>query len=211
MSYEEEWQEIQRNRRQSAKKWLRYLPRRSTLAKYKIFKLFGEGFLKRRYLWSFDYKHVKPAFYAGWILTLLPVMGAQIFLGSVLAVLLRANIMILVALQMISNPLTVGVLWSFEYHVGKQCFKVLEKYNLREFKQTSNTVFEPNNKHPIEEGLRKGIKVTIAIVLGAIVLGYICALISCLIYKYFYDRTLPTYQHFLQKKQDMLKQTETKK
>ncbi|MDR2396896.1 MAG: DUF2062 domain-containing protein [Puniceicoccales bacterium] len=196
--HEQEWQAIRQNRLNRAKKWLRYLPKRSTFARYKFLRWFGDGLLKRRYLWSFKYEAVRPALYAGWILTLLPVMGAQTLIASILAVIFRANIMILVALQMISNPLTVGLLWPFEYKVGEKFLKLLDGSNQLGLNVTAREILGHGSI-----GYKGAcfLKITLAIVIGAIILGYICGAISCYLYKYFTQRNAITYQQFLLSKE----------
>ena len=59
-----------------------------------------------------------PAIYAGCILSLLPLLGTQILLGFILAFILRCNLVVMIGLQMISNPLTVGPIWFANYIVG---------------------------------------------------------------------------------------------
>ncbi len=109
-----------KHRRIRRVKWLlRPLPRRTNVHRYPVLKWFAETARKRSFLWSFRVKYVVRAFYAGWVLTLLPVYGLQILIGVMLALALRANMMILVGLQLISNPLTVAPIWYFNYRVGE--------------------------------------------------------------------------------------------
>ena len=61
--YEKEWNDVKNKRFQLAKKWFKYLPRRSAFQKYRFFRWFGDKLFKRKYLWSFKYEAVKPAFY----------------------------------------------------------------------------------------------------------------------------------------------------
>jgi uncharacterized protein (DUF2062 family) len=200
--HEQDWQTLRQNRRKQVKKWLRYLPRRSTFARYKFLRWFGDSLLKRRYLWSFKYEAVKPAFYAGWVLTLLPVMGAQTLIASILAIIFKANIMILVALQMISNPLTVGILWPFEYKVGEKFLKFLDASNQFGLNVTAREILGHGSI-----GYKGAcfLKITLAIVIGAIILGYICGVISCYLYKYFTQRNAITYQQFMASREEVAK------
>ncbi|MDR2769415.1 MAG: DUF2062 domain-containing protein [Puniceicoccales bacterium] len=203
--YEQEWQAFREKRRKLTRKWLSCLPRRSTFARYKLLRWFGDSLLKRRHLWSFKYEAVRPALYAGWILTLLPVMGAQTLIASVLAIIFRANIMILVALQMISNPLTVGILWPFEYKVGEKFLKLLDSSNQLGLNVTAREILGHGSIG------HKGacfLKITLAIVIGAIILGYICGAISCYLYKYFTQRNAMTYQQFMASKEEASKNQE---
>lgn len=100
------------------KRWLRPLPRKANIHRYPVLKWFASTARKRAYLWSFRAQEVVPALYAGWILTLMPFYGAQIALGFLLALVFRANLMVLIGLQFFSNPLTVGPIYWFCYTVG---------------------------------------------------------------------------------------------
>ncbi len=197
--YKQEWQEIQRNRFRTMKKFLRFLPRRSTLMHSRLLKNFSEGLLKRRFLWSFAYDSMKPALYVGWILTLLPVMGLQIALASLCALVFRANIMVLVALQMISNPFTIGILWPIEYKVGKLFIGFLDKSNQWGL---NHIAFSTQGLWSSKSILI--LKITVAICIGAVCLGSILGFISCCIYKYFARSYVSSYEQFVLAKQKSL-------
>lgn len=111
---ETKWRRIRR-----VKKWLRPLPRRATIHRYPILKFFADSARKRIYLWSFRVEHVVPAIYAGCILTLMPLYGFQIVGALLLALWLRANLPILVGLQVVSNPITVFPIWFSAYQIGR--------------------------------------------------------------------------------------------
>ncbi|MFT5836532.1 MAG: hypothetical protein ACI9ZV_000025 [Candidatus Azotimanducaceae bacterium] len=111
---ETKWRRIRR-----VKKWLRPLPRRTNIHRYPILKFFAEAARKRSYIWSFRVENAVPAIYAGSILTLLPIYGIQIPTALLLALLLRANLPILVGLQVVSNPLTALPLWLADYQIGR--------------------------------------------------------------------------------------------
>jgi uncharacterized protein (DUF2062 family) len=108
------WRRIRR-----VKKWLRPLPRRTNIHRYPILKFFGESTRKRVYIWSFRVENAVPAIYAGSILTLMPIYGIQVPLAFLLALLLRANLPILVGLQIVSNPLTVLPIWYAAFQTGR--------------------------------------------------------------------------------------------
>ena len=199
--HQKEWREFKVRRFRLLKKFLRYLPSRSTLRKNFIFKRWGRVLLdKYPKLWSFAYEPMKAAYYAGWILTFLPVMGIQIPLAILLALIFKGNVMVLIALQMISNPLTVGFLWTFEYHLGKFVLSFLPVKN-QILVQTS-----------VVETLGQGgkgvafIKATLAICLGGIICGIICGKISCCIHKYVLRHMMLSYEQFVEKKKKKLKQ-----
>ncbi len=100
------------------KKWLRPLPRRATIHRYPVLKWFTETARKRSFLWSFRKSEVISAIYSGCILALLPLYGFQIGLAFAAALIFRANLMILVALQFISNPFTVPFIYLASYKTG---------------------------------------------------------------------------------------------
>ncbi len=97
---------------------LRYAPRRARFHHYPFIGRFADVARKRAYLWSFRKEHVRPALYAGSIIALLPIMGIQVPTAFCMALLLRANVMVLVGLQFITNPLTAIPLYFLTYEVG---------------------------------------------------------------------------------------------
>jgi hypothetical protein len=118
--HETKWRRIRR-----VKKWLRPLPRRTNIHRYPILKFFAEATRKRIYIWSFRVENAVPAIYAGSILTLLPLYGIQVPLAFLLALLLRANLPILVGLQLVSNPITALPLWLADYEIGRNILSVV--------------------------------------------------------------------------------------
>lgn len=196
---QQEWAQIRRKRFRLLKKILRYLPSRSTIRKNRFIGKWGRQFLdKYPELWSFAYRPMRSAYYAGWILTFMPVMGLQITIAIILAILLRANVMVLVALQMLSNPFTIGPLWTFEYHIGKFILSFLphEQRTLME-----NTLAETVQKSFTENSF---FKATLAICLGGLILGILLGKLSCIIHQYILKRTAITYEQFVQQKIDAL-------
>lgn len=109
----ERWARIRR-----VKQMLKYMPRRAVMHKYPIVGRFAEMARKRAYLWSMKPEAMRPAFYAGSILSLLPVMGAQIPLALLLSFLLRANFMVLGGLQLITNPFTAAPIYFATHQLG---------------------------------------------------------------------------------------------
>lgn len=196
---QQEWAQIRRKRFRLLKKILRYLPSRSTIRRNRFIGKWGQQFLdKYPELWSFAYGPMRSAYYAGWILTFMPVMGLQITIAIILAILLRANVMVLVALQMLSNPFTIGPLWAFEYHIGKFILSFLphEQRTLME-----NTLAETVQKSFTENSF---FKATLAICLGGLILGILLGKLSCIIHQYILKRTAITYEQFVQQKIDAL-------
>lgn len=190
MEHQKEWAEWKQKRFHTLKKWLRYLPTRASLKRHFIFRKFGRFFLdKYPELWSFSYGPMKAAYYAGWILTFLPVMGIQIPLATLLAICFKGNIMVLIALQMISNPFTVGFLWTFEYHIGKFFLGFLPVQD-QLLQQTTLAIAHTGRGAAF-------VKATVAVCIGGIILGLICAKISCVIHKRIIKRASITYEQFV--------------
>ena len=99
---------------------LKFMPRRAVLHKYPMIGRFAEWTRKRAYLWSLKPEAMRPAFYAGSVLSLLPVMGVQLPLALLLAVLLRANYMVMGGLQFITNPFTAAPIYYATHQLGAQ-------------------------------------------------------------------------------------------
>lgn len=106
------------------KRLLRYMPRRAVMHKYPLVGRFAEAARKRAYLWSFRTESMRPAFYAGSILSLLPVMGVQLPLALILSLLLRANFMVLGGLQFLTNPLTAAPIYYATHQLGAKVIEV---------------------------------------------------------------------------------------
>jgi uncharacterized protein (DUF2062 family) len=101
-------------------KWLlRFTPRRASLHRYPLIGRFADFARKRSYLWSFRGEYVRPALYAGSITALLPIMGVQLPVAFILAVLLRANVMVLGGLQFITNPFTAVPIYYGTHQLGQ--------------------------------------------------------------------------------------------
>jgi len=114
-----DWVKERRRRIRLVKKWLKPLPRRSTVHRYPILKWFGASVQKRSYLWSFRSREMVIAIYLGMIVALMPLVGVQMLLVTVLSIfLIRANLPVLIGLQWISNPLTMGPIYYADYQIG---------------------------------------------------------------------------------------------
>ena len=100
------------------KQVLRFMPRRAMLHKYPLVGRFADAARQRAYLWSLKPESMRPALYAGSILSLLPVMGVQLPLALLLSLLLRANFMVLGGLQFITNPFTAAPIYYATHQLG---------------------------------------------------------------------------------------------
>ncbi|MFY2762645.1 DUF2062 domain-containing protein [Arenimonas sp. MALMAid1274] len=112
-------------RRKRLRRWLRPLPRRANVARYPVLKWFAEAARRRPYLWSFKRGPVMRTLYAGSVLALLPVQGLQVSLGLALAILLRGNLTLMVALQLVVNPLTMAPVYYVTYQLGRKVMTLL--------------------------------------------------------------------------------------
>ena len=100
------------------KRLLRPLPRRSNIHRYPFLKWFTKAARQRAYFWSFRSSEVVPTLYVGCILAFMPLYGAQFPLALAAAVILRSNLPIIIGLQLISNPLTIPVIYTTAYLLG---------------------------------------------------------------------------------------------
>lgn len=100
------------------KQMLRFMPRRAMMHKYPLVGRFAAMARKRAYLWSIKPKAIRPALYAGSILSLLPVMGIQLPLALILSLLLRSNFMVMGGLQFITNPFTAAPIYYATHELG---------------------------------------------------------------------------------------------
>lgn len=186
--HETKWRRIRR-----VKRWLRPLPRRATIHRYPILKFFAETARKRIYLWSFRVENAVPAIYAGAILTLLPIYGLQIAIAFLLALLLRANLPILVGLQVVSNPLTVIPIWFAAYQIGRHFLGVLgiEASPLaRAEVRTLLTNFMQGNWN---ENLDRLLSVFGVTSFGAIIMGTFFGMVGSIAYRIIASRTAASY------------------
>lgn len=96
---------------------LRRLPRRASVGRWPVLGRFADAAKARPWLWSFKNAHVVPALYIGAVSGLMPMPG-QVLLGFALALVLRANLPVLVALCFASNPLTMVPFFTACYVTG---------------------------------------------------------------------------------------------
>ena len=118
-----DWQSRRHARIRRVKQLLRWMPRRANVDRYPVLKWFAAAARKRPYLWSFKTSSCTPAFYFGSIITFLPLVGIQIPLAFLGALACRANLPITIALQAISNPLTVPFLYPMYFLLGRRVIR----------------------------------------------------------------------------------------
>lgn len=205
---EENIREKRFSRIRRVKKLLRPLPRRTNIHRYPVLSWFAGSARKKAFLWSFRKSAVVPAFYVGWVLTLVPLYGFQIVLAFLLALVFRANLMIMMALQMISNPVTVLPLWYLNYLVGNFLLNLVfgespvrfgaliseasdQDYN---FRQTFEFVIERTRESGSSVVSEIAGRLVGGTFLGGLIIGLVAGFISCWIYRVVLNRYVPSYQ-----------------
>ena len=102
---------------------LRYMPRRARFHTYPLIGRFASFARARSYLWSFRYENIRPSFYLGSILTLIPI-PAQLLISFFLCLGFRANFMVMGGLQFVSNPATSVPFLLGTYKLGSMVLNV---------------------------------------------------------------------------------------
>ena len=116
--------EIKFKRIRRLKRFMRPLPRRSNVHRYPILKWFSNTAYKKSYLWSFRKREICTALFFGLWIAMLPIVSIQMLVVFFLALLIRANLPLIVALQWISNPLTMGPIYFADYKIGMEIFRL---------------------------------------------------------------------------------------
>ena len=176
-----DWVKERRRRIRLVKKWLKPLPRRSTVHRYPVLKWFGESAKKRSYLWSFRTREMMVAIFLGMVVALMPLVGVQMLVVTVLAVFfLRANLPVLIALQWISNPLTMGPIYYADYQIG---IALMEMIGLE---PVVNSILQPDyDWAQFKWSDLSGLLDTFPpMLLGGLVLGSFAGVVGVALYKY---------------------------
>ncbi len=121
----EKFRQKRHERIRRVKKLMRPLPRRSNVHRYPFLKWFAQTARARSYLWSFRRQHIISAIYIGCILSMLPIYGIQVPLAFILSLFLRCNLMIMIATQFITNPVTAVPLYTAACFLGLQILYLL--------------------------------------------------------------------------------------
>ena len=107
------------------KKFLRPLPRRSNVHRYPVLKWFADTAYQRSFLWSFKGGPIQAALFWGIWISMLPIVGIQMIVVFFVSLFVRANLPLIVALQWISNPLTMGPIYFADYKIGMTLLKLI--------------------------------------------------------------------------------------
>jgi uncharacterized protein (DUF2062 family) len=190
---EHELRETRIRRIRRVKRWLRLLPRRSNIHRYPILGRFSAAARKRIYLWSFRVEHTVPALYAGFIIALMPLYGIQIPIAFCLALILRANLPILVGLQMLSNPLTIIPFWYAAYQVGAAVLSIIAIHTPPLGKSDINVIIDNFTNGQWSSNIDLLLATFSIMCLGGIVMGIFFGLISSFSYRIAANRTAASY------------------
>ncbi|CAM3639355.1 DUF2062 domain-containing protein [Parendozoicomonas haliclonae] len=96
----------------------RYLPDPARIRENRSLKFLGEHLLDPN-LWHLNRRSAALAFFVGVFVAFIP-MPFQMVLAAVLALLVRCNLPVSVALVWITNPVTMPIMWFGTYKLG--CF-----------------------------------------------------------------------------------------
>lgn len=190
---EHELRETRSRRIRRVKRWLRPLPRRSNIHRYPILWRFAEGARKRIYLWSFRADNAVPALYAGFIIALMPLYGIQIPIALCLALILRANLPILVGLQMLSNPLTIPPFWLAAYQVGSSVLSIVGVKTAPMGISDVKAIFHNFTSGAWSSNIEPLLAAFSIMCLGGIVMGIFFGLLSSFAYRIAARRTAASY------------------
>lgn len=100
------------------KQILRPLPRRSNLHRWPVIKWFAKAARKSPYLWRFGEREIRMAIYMGSIIAFLPIFGAQFVIAFFVAIALRANLLVIMSIQMVTNIVTAAPIYLFTAKLG---------------------------------------------------------------------------------------------
>ncbi|MCP4969665.1 MAG: DUF2062 domain-containing protein [Arcobacter sp.] len=141
------------------KKLKKFLPTHDKIKKQKVLRIFGKVIHKRE-IWSLSRKKVLAGVFIGVFVSCLP-MPFQTVLAVFLAIIFNANLPISFSLVFISNPVTMPVIFYFEYVIGNF---LLGSQNAIEF--NFNSMYDNFDK------------IAVSMYLGSIALGIVLAILS---------------------------------
>lgn len=173
--------EVRFKRIRRVKKFLKPLPRRSNIHRYPVLKWFAETAYKRSYLWSFKGHSMQAALFWGIWISMLPIVGIQMIVVFFVSLLVRANLPLIIALQWISNPLTMGPIYFADYKIG------MILINLMGLKYPKNNLLSRNydwSEFSMKELLRL-LDTFPPMFLGGSVLGIFMGVFAVFLYKIF--------------------------
>ncbi|MDR1457696.1 MAG: DUF2062 domain-containing protein [Puniceicoccales bacterium] len=171
------------------KKFLRHMPRKSSIHRYPVLNKFAHAARKRSYLWSFRVSEVVPAFYIGWIITLTPLpYVVHIIVAFFAALMCRANVAILMFLPILSNVATFLFFWAVTYKIGAYAVRWLGTGT------EMLPVITTFDKNAILQYGKFTVRIFATITLGAIIFGPLLGAVCSEIYRYYAKKYAPKHQ-----------------
>lgn len=167
------------------KKLLRPMPRRSNLHKYPILKWFAASARKRDYLWRMHPSEMIRAFYIGWIIALIPMYGLQMAAAFVACFFMRANCIVAMLLQWITNPLTIGPILVGQYFFGDWLLRTF--FGFKSIDNSFAEVFRREEFWTAIKQMATGenvVQIVVATLFGGFVISIIGATLTTAFYKY---------------------------
>ncbi|MDR2720888.1 MAG: DUF2062 domain-containing protein [Puniceicoccales bacterium] len=151
--------------------------------RYPVLNRFADAAKRRSYLWSFRTSEVVSAFYIGWILTFIPMPTiCQMAFAFVMAVLCRANVMILMGLQLLSNTFTFLFFWTITHKAGAAIVSI---FGTDVANVLQETVSGGGFTWTLSNCSRVLVHWVATMLVGALTLGSALGFISAMIYKIF--------------------------
>jgi uncharacterized protein (DUF2062 family) len=176
------------------KKFLRPLPRRTNIHRYPFLKWFAETARKRAYLWSLRTTNVYPALYAGSLISFLPIMGIQVPVAFLSALIFRANLPVIVALQFITNPVTFIPIYWTEFELARLLLGLLHINVPTLSHEELHGLLLRFMAGEWGENLLYLFSVFSVVCLGGIIVGSSIGLIGCWFYRMTTNRATAVYQ-----------------
>lgn len=109
--HDKEQRSLVHSRIRRTKRFLRPLPRRANLHRWPVIKWFAKAARKTPHLWKFGEREVRTAIYLGSIIAFLPIFGAQFAVAFLVALALRANLLVIMSIQLVTNPITFAPIY----------------------------------------------------------------------------------------------------
>jgi uncharacterized protein (DUF2062 family) len=125
---------------------------------------------------------------------LLPLYGVQLPLSLLIALLLRANLPILAALQMLSNPLTILPIWFAAYQIGRHFLGVIGVEAAPLARSEVQTLLYNFTHAQWGDNLNRLATVFGVTSLGSIIMGTFFGLIGAFSYRVIAQRTAASYE-----------------
>lgn len=171
-----------RKRMRFLKKILRPLPRKSNMHRYPVLKYFAETARKRTYLWEFRKRNVLAGIWVGWIVALVPIYSMQMLVAFLISIPARANCIVAMALQWITNPLTIPFILYGQYALGDF---ILRKLGISELKEDFGKVLSEQGFYEVLNRLANA-EVVVHVLAATLGGGLIIALIGAAVNTWIY-------------------------